>query len=509
MKRTDFLINNIIAIAACFAVCTAVAGCDFFDVKDPGKFKPGGASPWSEEISELGSVGPRAKTAAADDPADGIYVSPTGNDTTGNGSKDNPYKSINFALGKAAPPATIILRSGTYKEGRDVRVRKSNITIKSAKGEWAIIDLTNYNSGHDEDSAIEFYAENENTGGIVKDCLLQSVEVMGGFYAICFETQWEWGNTDRSGASNIIIEDCVLHDSTNDVVKIKPGCDNITIRYCEIYNSGRAYVGYSDFDTGERNSEGIDNVNGDEMYVHNNYIHDICSNGIYAKGGAMDALIENNIVERTYGAGILAGFDTSPQYFDKTVNSAYYENIRGIIRNNLVIDAGWEGIGLYASWGAKVYNNTVVNAVIGRRNYHSPIYFGIATQDWNNPGGCPPNVNPSIYNNIVSQPSTYKNRMIDIRYVNKGDVYKTRDISALDGDPTMNNNCYYNAGRSATFTDNRPGSILNNAGLTAWKTHIKGESGSIEVDPALDADYMPTNPLCEGMGILSILTPPH
>ena len=451
-----------------------------------------------EGPSSDGNIGPRANTA--DDPANGIYVLPTGTDAPGYGTIDKPYKTINYALEQAVPPATILLLSGVFKEGRDVRVRKSNITIKSAKGEWAVIDLTTYNSGHDEDSGVEFYAENEITGGIVTDCKLQSIEIRGGFYAVCFETKWEWGQADRSGASNIIIEDCILRDSKNDVVKVKPGCKNITIRYNEIYNSGRDYAGKSDFNTGEYNSEGIDNVNGDNMHVHNNYIHDICSTGIYAKGGATDVIIENNMIERAYAGGIMVGFDTSPQYFDTKENPKYYENIRGIVRNNLIIDAGWEGIGLYASIDAQVYNNTVVNAVSGPLKYHSPIYFGIATQDWDNPAGCPPSINPNIHHNIVSQPSTYNNRMIDIRYVAKGDVYSSRDISGLSGMPTMSDNCYYVAGKSATFRDMRPPEA-DNMNLTAWKTHISGEKDTIEENPALDTNYMPTNTQCTGMGI--------
>ena len=61
-----------------------------------------------------GNIGPRANTY--DDPADGIYVSPTGNDATADGSIGKPYRSINTALGKARSGATIILRSGTYRE---------------------------------------------------------------------------------------------------------------------------------------------------------------------------------------------------------------------------------------------------------------------------------------------------------------------------------------------------------------------------------------------------------
>ena len=436
-------------------------------------------------------VGPRANNY--DDPATGIYVSPDGNDATANGSIGAPYKSINTALATAKSGSTIILRGGTYREGRNVRVREPNITIKSKKGEWAVIDLTTYNPGANEDSGI--YFDTYASGG-----KLQCVEVKGGWYAVCMETQWGWhGDEDDVAASDIIIEDCKLHSSRYDVIKVKPNCNNITIRYNEIYNSGQAFTGPF---YGEDNAEGIDNVQGSNMIVQNNYIHDICSNAIYAKGGATDVLIENNLIERAYGAGIMVGFDTSPDWFDLTVNPGYYENIRGIVRNNLIIDTGWEGIGLYASKDAQVYNNTLVNVSNGL--YHSAIYFGIATQDWDDNAGRPANINPNIHHNIVSQPAGIVHPMIEIRFDNNDQLGL---LSGLDGKPTMNNNCYYIAGKSATFTDNRPGSLLESAGLAAWKAHISGDNGSLELNPALNADYMPTNAQCTGMGITVPLKP--
>ena len=438
-----------------------------------------------------GYIGPRANTA--DDPANGIYVSPSGNDATANGSKDRPYKSINTALAAAQPGGTIVLRSGTYYEYNSVRIRKPNITIKSAKGEWAVIDLP---LDHDPDrdkqsSTIRFDVYDDGSSG----GKLQSIEVIGGFYAVSFETKWDWGQPDRSGASNIIIEDCILHDSRNDVIKLKPNCDNITIRYNEIYNSGRAFIGYSNFNTGDRNAEGIDNVNSDNMHVHNNHIHDICSTGVYAKGGATDALIENNLIERPYAAGIAIGFHTNLEFFDTVVNPQYYENINGVARNNLIIDAGWEGIGLYASKDAQVYNNTLVNADCGVSKYHSAIYFGITDQDGQDGYGHPANINPNIHHNVVRQPSSFNNPMIEIRY---SDSYG--GASALSGAPVMNDNCYYIEGRSAFFNDNR-GSKFS-GGLAAWKTHIGSDNGSVEVNPALNTtNYMTTNAQCTGMGI--------
>ena len=437
-----------------------------------------------------GNVGPRANTG--DDPPNGIYVSPDGNDSTATGSIESPFKSINTALEAAEPGDTLILRGGTYREGINVRVRIPEITIKSAKDEWAVIDLTTYDPGADEDSGV--YFDVDSSGGTLKN-----VEVMGGFYAVCMETKWDWGDpTDRAGASNITIEDCILHDSRYDTIKVKPNCSNITIRYNEIYNSGQAFT--ANTPNGEDNAEGIDNVNGDNMVVQNNYIHDICSNAIYAKGGATGVLIENNRIERAYGGGILIGFDTSPEFFDTNVNPRYYENIGGVIRNNLIIDTGWEGIGLYASKDAEVYNNTLVNVANGGQ-YHSALYFGLSYQDWEPYAGRPANVNPHIHHNIICQPSSIVLPMIEIRYSEE-----LGGLPALEGNPTMNDNCYFIDSNVAAFSDYRPDSILEKGGLAEWQSHINGDSGSLEVDPALDAEYLPTNPECASMGILFALT---
>jgi len=437
-----------------------------------------------------GDVGPRANTDA--DLVNGIYVSPNGNDAVATGSIDAPFKSINAALATAQPGDTVVLRGGTYREGVNVRIRIPNITIRSARGEWAVIDLSTYDSGADEDSGV--YFDVDSSGG-----KLQSVEVQSGFYAVCLETKWDWGDpADRTGASDIIIEDCILHDSRYDVIKIKPNCDNVTIHYNEIYNSGQAFACRPK--NGEDNAEGIDNVNGDNMVVQNNYIHDICSNAIYAKGGATDVLIEKNHIERAYGGGILVGFDTSPEFFDITVNPQYYENIRCVVRNNLIIDTGWEGIGLYGSKDAEIYNNTLVN-VANSGQYHSAIYFGLTYQDWEDYAGRPANVNPNIHHNIVCQSSGIVRPMVEIRYANE-----LGGLSALDGNPVMSDNCYYISGKNAIFSDGRPDSLLENAGLSAWQSHISGDSGSLEVDPALGDDYMPTNSQCDEMGLQSPLT---
>ncbi|HEX5416678.1 MAG TPA: right-handed parallel beta-helix repeat-containing protein [Chloroflexota bacterium] len=64
-------------------------------------------------VALLLSFGPMPVTFAADAPV--LYLSPTGDDRSGTGSKSSPYQTIGRALGEATPGATIILLPGTYR----------------------------------------------------------------------------------------------------------------------------------------------------------------------------------------------------------------------------------------------------------------------------------------------------------------------------------------------------------------------------------------------------------
>ena len=130
-------------------------------------------------------------------------------------------------------------------------------------------------------------------------------------------------------------------------------------------------------------------------------------------------VIQRNRIENTGDAGILAGFDTSPEYFDLRVNPDYYEAIDGIVRNNVVRNTRYAGIGLYASKNTVVANNTIVNAASGA---HSAIYFGVTYQDWDPAAKRPASVNPRIVNNLVIQNN---NRCFEIRY--------SSDLGGLSG----------------------------------------------------------------------------
>ena len=163
------------------------------------------------------------------------------------------------------------------------------------------------------------------------------------------------------------------------------------------------------------------------MTVADNYIRDIATNGVYFKGGATDAVVQRNVIERVGEGGILVGFDISPEFFDLTENPGYFEAIRGIVRNNLIRDSGRAGISLYASRDAIIANNTLLRtANIGQ----AAIYIGVTLQDFDPIPGRPGSVNPRIVNNLVKTTAAAD---IGIRWANE-----LGGLSGLSGSPGTN-----------------------------------------------------------------------
>lgn len=417
-----------------------------------------------------------------------IYVSNTGSDSSGNGSISNPYLTISKALDESIDNDTISLREGTFNEA--IRIRHANITIEAYQNENVVISTPI----NDSNLEVTVIFDVDADGGTLKN-----LEITGGFYyGVMLWTKWDWGDPlDRTGVSHITIDNCKIHNTGRDCIKITPSCDYVTIKNCEIYNSGTRDDG---------NAEGIDNVNGDFMLVQDCYIHDTATTGVYAKGGASDAIIERTIVENCGSLGISLGFDTSPEYFDLTVNPNRYENIRGTVKNCLVINTIYAGIAFYAALDSSAYNNTIVNTA---STAHSPIYFGITLQDWEidtdpNDGYNyrPASKNIKVYNNIVFQNSAHNSDMVYIRTLFEDELGR---VNAYEGLPDMNNNCYYSEGNSPTFTDQRPDSNAENMTFLQWQAHISGESNTIAVNPQLDNIWKPqSNSPCINKGDSSL-----
>ncbi len=242
----------------------------------------------------------------------------------------------------------------------------------------------------------------------------------------------------------------------------------------EIYNTGRVRPD---------SAEGIDNVNGDRMLVQDSYIHDISDTGLYFKGGATDCVVERTRIEHTGGAGVLIVFDTSPEYFDLSVNPDYYESIRGSVRNTIIRDTQGAGIGLYAAQDAQVWNNTWIDTA---QAYHSPLYFGLTYQDWEPTAGRPASIRPQLYNNLVVQSSGLPQTCVFIRYAYENQL--GGDLPALTGMPAIDHNLYHAVEGHCVFTDQRPATLLDEGTFAQWQAHVNDEAHSLTSAPQLTED---------------------
>jgi parallel beta-helix repeat protein len=394
------------------------------------------------------------------------YVSVTGSDVSGTGLIDNPYLTLQYALNQCNDGDEVIMRGGNYTSA-EIRINNNNITIKSYDGEWAIITAPIDN----EDIAeCIWYHEPQIIGGT-----LERLEIIGGYYyAVKFESDWNWGApiADRRGVSNITIKNCIIHGSGRDCLKLTPACDNILIESCNIYDSGIGPANEPD-----PNAEGIDAVNCDNLTVKNCYIHNTSTTGFYSKGGSINTLMEGNLVMNCGGNGLLLGFYTDEEWFDADENPILYENINGTIRNNIIINTQYDGIGMYAALNPKIYNNTVINSA---QTDHASLFIntGYIWVEALNDMYAPPCRDIDVQNNIFMFQSASERPVVQIRY------YEDDISTNMLGTNIINNNLLYEA-NGVTF-DNGINEVMN---FATWKTTTGFDASSLEANPLLDANY--------------------
>jgi len=403
------------------------------------------------------------------------YVATNGNDNNP-GTLSSPFKNLTAAIEAANPGDVILLRGGNYIS-QEIRINKSDLHIKSYPGEWAVITaVTNV----EDISACLWYNEPETTGGS-----LERLEIVGGYYyAIKFETNWDWDNSvpfsQRRGVSNVTVKDCKLHHSGRDGIKLTPACANISILNCEIHHTGSGPGALLDF-----NAEGIDNVNAPNLTVRGCYFHDIATTGIYVKGGGRNCVIEGNRVENCGEGGIYLGFYTDAEWFDTDFNPTYFENINGLVFNNLIVNTQHAGIGLWGAKDPQVYNNTVIN---GGQAEHGGLFFN-TTDVWidNNNSAQVGSQNVRVQNNIFVQSASQDLAMVRVRE------------NALSGNNVIDNNFYYDTNGAVFLDDNLDWQEWT---LAQWKAQTFRDLHSFDTDPKLDATYhLLANSPCINAGV--------
>ena len=433
------------------------------------------------------ATGPVSTSAAQDwptwasvDPGGGAirHVATTGSDSSGDGSAGAPLRTIQHAVDLSAPGDEVWVQQGLYPG--EVRIRQPGITVRGSYGS----DKPRIVVANQDESAHEIAVELDPDADGSR---IIGLDIEGGsYYGISCETKWDWGDpADRSGATEVVIAYNVIHDSGRDAIKIKPNCDDVLVARNEIHSTGRR---------DDSNAEGVDNVNGDRMTLLDNHLHDIATTGVYFKGGAMDARVERNLIERvgqgsspdSAGAGILVGFDTDTDYFDRAQNPGMYEAIRGRVVNNIIDETTMTGIGVYSARDSLIAHNTIRNCC---RDHHAGIHFGISLQSWMPDGLRPPSANVTVWGNLIGVRSADGDDYgSSIRFLSEPAL---GDLAGYTGMPIMDYNVYSTGAPPLRFADSRPASQYDAAGLSGWADHIGAEANSRDSGFTVDSLWVP------------------
>lgn len=259
-----------------------------------------------------------------------FYAAPNGNDAN-NGLAPTTPMTLARALTRVNPGDTIELLGGTYTGGHSIsRPGTANawITLKPYGSDKVVID------GTGRSVAMYFYRDD----AAPLYWVMQGLEVRGGeSYVVKIDNPQV-----RLIGNN-------LHSSKADIVKLVAGADDVWIYKNEIHHNIAA---------DGANAQGVDIVGADRTWVAYNYVHDIPSIALYAKGNSRNTVFENNRVENIYQRGIMLGQSTDAGL----LVDGRYESYDGIIRNNAIVNTRGPCLATASSWNVKIHNNSCYDA---------------------------------------------------------------------------------------------------------------------------------------------------
>ncbi|MCF8365039.1 MAG: right-handed parallel beta-helix repeat-containing protein [Bacteroidales bacterium] len=350
--------------------------------------------------------------------ATNYYVSPDGNNNSGNGSLSAPWATIQKACDYVAAGDIIYLRGGIYNQrdyiDANVDGTATNpITIMNYNGEEVIFDGTGVPLG--DNAGLIFFA-NWDSNPIMEFYVLDGITVRNST-----ERGISFYKTDH-----LVIKNCLVHDIEKRAIG---GFGHyITIENNEIYNaaleneygamgnSGWAMTCYTttDYENGDPSTN---------VTIRNNYIHNCWGEGIGPGQGSDQVLIEGNTVRDVWSVGIYADkatnatiknnhiYNTDPTYFRNgapavgisMANEISFGNIYNPISNfyiyNNLISNVRKGIGFWFDESNDESGNSYHNLVIAYNVIYQPTAQGIAIDEipsgYNQPSGC------ILKNNIV------------------------------------------------------------------------------------------------------------
>jgi hypothetical protein len=272
-------------------------------------------------------------------------VAPDGSDKA-RGDLAHPLRTLREAVQRVRPGDTIELRAGTYvgavvinNPGRpDAWIR-----LRARAGEKATV------MGDGKGPTLYFYHRSCDQYAPRRDELCEPMywEVEG-LEIVGSPDGQDDGNVVKIDTPRVNLLRNDMWGSRVDVVKLVRTANDVNILGNRIHEP-RAQPG--------DNAQGVDIVGADRVRVAYNHVHDIPSIGMYSKGNARHTVFEHNLVERTWSHAIMLGQETDAH----RLTDGRYETYDGIIRDNLVVQAGWSCLATSSSQNVLIEHNTCID----------------------------------------------------------------------------------------------------------------------------------------------------
>ncbi|MEO8155908.1 MAG: choice-of-anchor Q domain-containing protein [Rhizobacter sp.] len=407
-----------------------------------------------------------------------FYVDPAGSDNNNGTSTTTPFRTVARAVSMVNPGDIIEVRAGTYIETLTIGRPGSSsawITIRGYAGDARpIIKSTGslptiwfYTNACDESNLAD---PTGNTDCQAMYWVVQNLEIQGS------PNGGADGNVIKIDTPKVRVISNKLCYAKVDIVKLVKTSNDVEILNNEICHDNNVITptGYSsNAGSNATNAQGVDMVGADRVRVVGNYVHDMPDIGIYAKGNARNVVFEGNVLSNIGAHAIMVGQQTDA---DRMVDGPY-ETYDMMVRNNVVINAGWACVAVTSSKNAKVYNNSCYNT---GTSVHGSIFLS-------NEAEVPQrNTNVEIVNNII-----YGSAANPVIKIDSGDVI---DFSTL----TIDRNIYYVTGGAPKVTADSQGLIL--ASMATWLAKYTTLTGgkldsSLVVDPQFASTSPTSSPL--------------
>ena len=271
-----------------------------------------------------------------------IHVALDGSDTTGNGSAEQPYRTINHAVDQAAPGSAVVIHAGTYEEEVYVSYLRGTpeapIWIGGAPGETRPV-ISGGSEGFHLSSA--------------QYVVLHDLEISNAQYnGINCDDSGDYG--DPSASHHLLFKNLFIHDiggtGNQDGLKLSGIRDFIVVN-SQFSRSG-----------GNSSGSGIDMVGCHRGLIALSEFEDMSGNAIQIKGGSSDIEIRWCRIRNGGARAINIGGSTGFSYFrpplSTTTPNFEASNVR-VLAN--IIESTTCAFAFVGSVNCRAANNTIIN----------------------------------------------------------------------------------------------------------------------------------------------------